>query len=523
MVPENLRLNDALKGVFPYDVTGVAVPDSTKDSVMERLSNYETNEKFYEGDQWANPYQNDERKATFNYCKVIVDKAADWFNADGWEVSCYEGNEQVAEFLNTVWKYNNRNSLTLRSTQTGAIKGDSFIYVTVRTKDKYGRDLPRKQWTVRLQTIAPQYVHPVWSHSEDNRMAACFIQYPVEGYDGADETQLFSIYITPETVTTWLGLRQLESIDNPIGEVSVVHVPNFVSHESPFGESDIGHIVPINEEYNLVANSVRKVIRYHAEPTTIIYGAKASTLEKGANAVWSGLPKPSEAKVENLVLQTDLKAVYDYLALLKKQICELSFTPQIAFDSFDVRVATSSAAALELMFQPLLEKTKRRRVAHTEAIAEVNRLIILFQTIVIGDNITALADNPEQLFESYITYTSPLPRDEAVELDTAIKKFNAGVWSQAELIRRVSGVRNHERLIVELLADKRKALAETFEKQRALNGERPSSLSGFLGSECLSEDVEDLMKEVATLEKLQAKEEEPKEKPSKTPALPPVS
>lgn len=509
--PGKELIAQAIKGAQPYDVTGEALGNADRDVVMTRLALYENGQDFYDGNHWTSRlyghasggFSEGTPKTVFNYCKIIVDKAVDWFTADGWSVVCDQGNEQVAEFLNAVWKLNNRDRLTQKGVQAGAIKGEHYIYVTVRTKNRYGADVPRKKWTVRLQVLSPEHVFPIWSDSEARKMKACFIQFPVTG-TRENTMQLYSVWITPEKITTYLDNEIIEDIENPVGEVNVVHVPNFEESNSNFGGSDIDSIIPINVEYNTVADSIRTVIKYHAEPTTIIYGARASTLEKGANSVWSGLPEPGKAKVENLVLQTDLAAVYNYLDMLRQSICELSSTPKVALDSFDVKVATSTAAAFELMFQPLVEKTRRRRIPHTEAIAEVNRLIVLFHTIVIGDTIALLADDIDSLYESEVEYTNPLPRDESVELDTAIKRFNAGVWSRAEMIRRCSKVKNYERLILELIADKRAALAETYEKQRALLGERPNSLSAFLGSECLSEDLQTLQEEIATLEKLSA-------------------
>lgn len=503
-----MLLSNALQGIQPYDVTGVALSSGEKELVAHRLSLYANSQDFYNGDHWTSrlygvpsgAFAEGTRKTVMNFCKVVVDKAVDWFQADGWKVACHEGNEQVAEFLNAVWKINGRDRLTQKGVQAGAIKGDHFYYVTVRTRDRYGNVLPRKQWTVRLQVLAPEHVFPVWSDSEERKMKACFIQFPVPGDNNT--SRLYSVWITPEKIVTYLDTELVDEIDNPIGEVNVVHVPNFEDASTNFGISDIEPIIPINMEYNEVSDSVRSVIKYHAEPTTVIFGARASTLEKGANSVWSGLPV--EARVENLELQSDLAATYAYLDVLKANIMEFSSTPKVAFDSFDVKVASASAAALELMFQPLVEKTRRRRVTHEAGINEVNRLIILFHSIIIGDDITLLADNPATIFDTNVEYSSPLPRDEAVELDTAIKRFNAGVWSRAEMIRRVSKVRNHERLIVELIADKRAMLAETFEKQKALLGERPNSLSAFLGSECVSEELETLAEEIAALETARA-------------------
>lgn len=500
VLPLTFDIEQAINGTMPYDVTGVAINNDQRDFIAQRLARYYRGQDFYDGNHFINPFHDGERKTVFNFCGVIVDKGVNWHEAKGWKVVAVPGNEDVAKYLNYVWAYNNRGVLSLTQAQFGAIKGDSYYYVTVRTKDEMGNKLPRNKWTVRIQTINPSYVFPIWSDTEAGKMKACLIQMPVNSPD-LKKIILLSIWITPEQITTFENTDIVDQIDNPLKEVNVAYVPNFPLSDSQFGKSDIEDIIPINEEYNAIAYSIRRIIKYHAEPTTVIYGVRASQLEKGANSVWSGLPET--AKVENLQLQGDLKANFEYLQQLRNLISELSHTPKIAFDGTETLPARTSAAVIELAFQPLLEKTRQRQKAHAPAIREVNRLIMRFETEVIrAFDVSTLADSPDRLEDTDVEYTTPLPRDEAQDLDLNIKKYNAGVISQAELMRVCSNVQNFDRLVLEVLADKRADLAEAYENQRALNGERPNSLATFLGSETLSVDMMRIMNEIAVLERL---------------------
>ena len=63
---------------------------------------------------------------------------------------------------------------------------------------------------------------------------------------------------------------------------------------SPWGQSDIWDIIPLNRELNEKMTEVSDIINYHAAPVTIITGAKASQLERGPKKVWAGLPKDSQ-------------------------------------------------------------------------------------------------------------------------------------------------------------------------------------------------------------------------------------
>jgi hypothetical protein len=513
--PEYKR-NQAIKGIAPFDVVTGAMSEDYRDAAQERLNRYSVNHTFYNGDHFSAPIEDGEKKIVVNYCRPVVDKAVDFFLAKGWKVICPEGNEGVATLLNSVWDKNGRMTISQKACQFGAITGDSFWYVTVIVRNELGEELPRDEWYVKLSVLDPAYVFPIFSTKNPDEMDACLIQFPIEDPKARDRTILYSIYITADSFVEYHDEKVISKNANPFGRVNVVHCPNFIKTGSFFGQSDIDAIIDVNVEYNTVCNRIRRIINYHAEPTTIIFGARASTLERGANKVWSGLP--ADAKVENLELKNaNLEHIYKYLEILREQMLSLSNTPQIAIDNKDYSISNTSGVAIQMMFQPLIEKSDRRSLCFTSAVSKLNQLIIIAERDIIkrGDW-DKMADDMPRLMESWVEYTSPLPRDEQAELDAAVKKVELGVWSKAEAIRRVSGVKNIDLLILELIADKREELAMAYENQRAVSGERPSSLAAFLGSIVLNSDLVKVMQ--ALLDEEEATHEEPP--PAPAPAAP---
>jgi hypothetical protein len=73
--------------------------------------------------------------------------------------------------------------------------------------------------------------------------------------------------------------------------IPVVHIPNIPVSGSPWGLSDAHDIISVNRSYNEISTDIADIINYHAAPVTIVIGAKASNLEKGAKKVWAGLLK----------------------------------------------------------------------------------------------------------------------------------------------------------------------------------------------------------------------------------------
>lgn len=481
----------AMDGIAPFDVVGDLLNDGYMDAAAIRLERYRNAWNYYNGDHFQQMFEDGERKVVCNYCATIVDKGVDWFLAKGFTIRGKEGNEDAAEFLMSIFRGNQYLAKFYKGLQFGAITGDAFFYVTVETKDVKGNDLPKDQWRVRFDALNPAHCFPFWSSSNPDQLLSILIQFPVTLEQG-QPTQLFSLYITPDTFESWVGFESQGKKPNPFGKVNVVHIPNFSRADSFFGKSDIEGVMPLNDELNVVATSIRRIIKYHAEPTTIIYGARVTQLEKGSKKVWSGLPAPTEAKVENLQMEGDLAATYQWYAELKKEISVHGETPAVMLAHEDARISNTSGIAIELLFEPIISKTNRRRTNYQKGISAICDLIFIATEKIIGEDISILADKPEDLKEVVTDFTSPLPKDEQMQLDIALKKISAGIWSQVEGIRQCSGVLDLQRLTLELAADTRAKLALARENQRAVMNEDPIMSVAFLGSPFLFVDLDDL-------------------------------
>lgn len=469
----NGALQKALAQEAPYDLTGGLGGTSFSEKGAARFSDYRRYFQFYRGEHFVNMYEDGEKKVVFNFCKKVVNKGVDWLVAKGWSVRCGKGNEQVAAALNAVWDSNNRLGLTRQAALWAGITGDAFFLVSVE-EDK-----------VRLRALEPANVFPFWNDS-GSELKAALLQYPIWD-DKEKRLALYSLLITANKWTVYHDEKQISESVNPLGKVNVVHIPNLVSAESRFGESDLADIIPLNIEYNTVATSVRKVIKYHSEPTTLIFGARASDMERGAKKVWSGLPV--EGRVENLELKGELALSTGYLKDLKTLICQTSNIPEVAMDGKIEHISNTSGLAMQMTYQPLIEKTSDKRERWGRGIRQINELIIRAHQTVLNSDWATLADNPKDLYSSGAAFTSALPKDEQTELDLALKRRASKIWSQAEAVRQVSGVEDIERLSLELAADDRAELATAYEKQKAALGISPNLSCVFLGSLPLTEDL----------------------------------
>ena len=489
-------IQDAMGGYGPFDVTRTLFDERERELSINRLNRYRTNWRYYKGEHHTNPYYDGEKKPVFNFCDTVVNKAIEYFCAKGWSTSMPKGNELVGQAIDLVWEANNKALLTSMLAQYASVTGDAFMYVTVQTQQD-GVALPKDQWRVALLPLNPSYCFPEFDAK--GNISRILIQYPKS--NDPQSSALYSLFITDKIFQSFQDDRPLTApIANPFGKVNVVHFRNLPLANSNFGTSDIDQVIPLNDSYNKIAFAIERIIRYHAEPTTIIKGARASSLEKGANKVWSGIPVDGE--VSNLEMKGDLSAVENYLERIWTRICEQSSTPKVAMDGSDLPHSNTAGVAMELMFKPLLDKTKRRWDGFSDSFRKVSDLIIIAHREILKQPLEPLADFPKTMSLSKVQPTSNMPRDEKLELETAKLKREMGLISEAQLLRQFApNDSDPERLALELAADRMYDLASASELARAEMGIPPALGVVFLSSIYLNEDLEDTAKQVSALDK----------------------
>ncbi len=493
-------LGSALKGTAPLNVSGSLFTDPYVQDQVSRLSRYNEYVDFYAGRHHRVAYENGVLKPIFNYARRIVNKRAAWIagKRSGFSFVPRRGNEAVMEVLDAIWTANNKRSLISRSAKVSLTTGDAFWYVTVKTTDRMGKKLPKEKWNVKICTLNPAYVFPLYVEDDPTSMKACMIQFPIWG-DVENREVLFTAVYTPEKVTMYRNLEKTSETANVLGDIPIIHIPNSTYGDMPFGVSALVDVISPLRRYTELRMQIDRIIAFHADPTTIVYGTTLSVMERAANRVWSNLPPPTESKVENLELKGDLNAVYLEVAAYKNEILEAGCTPQIAYEAEKLATSNSSGLAMQLLFQPLIEVTDEAQYEYSLGICRANRIIALIYEKIFGEPLQAISDTESDFLATDFSWPSMMPRDEVAELDQISKKLEMGVISKAEAARRISGVTDTERNAIEISADVAAELARDLEKARVLQGQSLNPAALVLGSLFMNEDLLDIAEELGTL------------------------
>ncbi|NIY68056.1 hypothetical protein SMALB_6135 [Streptomyces malaysiensis] len=212
--------------------------------------------------------------------------------------------------------------------------------------------------------------------------------------------------------------------------------------------ADIVDLIPLNREYNEKATEISDIVNYHAAPVTIITGAKASNLEKGARKIWGGLPK--DANVFNLENGVDLNGPLAYLELIKRAMHELTGVPETALGQAQP-ISNTSGVALSIQFQPLMSRYSLKQINYTIGLKRINELVLrtLFlyepecriydpetQGIRTSDEQPLVIDprDPE-VYDTSVDWPPPLPVDVLVKLNEVQAKLALGLESKRGALR----------------------------------------------------------------------------------------
>ena len=444
--------------------------DDLNRNFARRLQAYRKYWLFYLGKHWSYVRDPGEPTLTFNYCRRILDLHTDFTFKGAFKTiipddpATPENEQETREFvrlmLDETWRKNQQKLWCMDMGQQGGVTGDVFGRVswdkTNPIEDPFARvDIipshlcfpefggPHGVDRKKLKRIL--IVNPVYRNNDRGPIAGVFFTRKTKN-QGALELVIESeewtapVYdektgklIQPAMQIFYRDKEKIWEKVNPLGEIPVVHIPNYPLSGEFYGISDLVDAVELNRELNEKATDISDIINYHGSPTTILTGAKLAALEKGANRIW-GLP--DGANVFNLELTGDLGAATAHWQTLKEVLLELTNTPEQALGKTQA-VSNTSGVALQIQYLPMMEKRDVKVLTYGSGIRLINRLLL--KTTELADpafqkKMSKLKGNP---YRNDVIFADPMPQDELRELEKAILKLDAGLSTRRRELEKL--------------------------------------------------------------------------------------
>jgi hypothetical protein len=445
-----------------------------------RLNRYSLNWAMYLGHHWGYRREQGEMQVTFNYYRAFLDYISRFTFGNGVHFRSPKATEAIVpDRLERVWEIDNdKQRVLFEMAQLGGITGDCFVKIAYEEawEDSIGRFHPGR---VRILPLNSAFCFPEFHPHDRTRLLRFKQKYRFWGtsLEGTRQVFTYTEILTDDIIEEYVNDELIDSRPNPLGQIPVVHIPNIPVSGSPWGLSDAHDIVSINRSYNEIATDVADIINYHAAPVTVIVGAKASNLEKGAAKVWGGLPKDSQ--VFNLEGGAQgLNGAMQYMQMLKMSMHELMNVPESALGQ-SAPVSNTSGVALAIQFQPLMNRWTQKASQYGKGLERINELVLLNLAVKEPETFTYNPDVDGPITEgqlaqldpndpiTYVTYAHfppPLPLDKIVLLNELQQKMSMGLESKEGALRALG-----EEFPTEKLDEIRAELMDDAQAEGALN------------------------------------------------------
>ena len=307
-----------------------------------------------------------------NYARMIVDKGVSFLFGQEVDFEIDETAETSAEeWLDAVWQANRKMSLLQSAALIGGVTGHTFLKII--PNEPYPRLVPIDSETMTVN-LAPDDYQTILSYqisytSQDPKTKKPIGVRQIIERDGQRWKITDQVGDTERLI--WSTVNETVW---PYDFSPIVDCQNLPAPGEFWGCSDLeDDVLEIIRAINFIASNTARIIRFHAHPKTWGKGFAAKDLRIGVDETII-LPGDN-AELRNLEMQSDLASSLAYLDHLRQALHEISRVPEVATGNLD-RAGSLSGVALQILYQPLLEKTGTKRLLYGDMLVELNRRLL---------------------------------------------------------------------------------------------------------------------------------------------------
>ncbi len=346
---------------------------------LDRVKGYKQLLDFYHGRHWEGYAKRGEKRLTFNYAKVIIDKIASYlmsgitFAVEAAE-DCDESRasaQRAEQALHQVYEENSLEQLDFETEIDCAILGDACFKVIWDTERK------------RVRITAPdiQGIYAWWMGDDTSqvwRVASKYNLTPEEAeilYKVKPKGKTASVVElwTAEDFELWVDNAPVEKKPNPYGFIPFIIYPNLREPKKFWGMSDLSQIMEPQQELNRAMSQLSKILELSGNPIAVLENVEESEdIAIKPGAVWT-IPEDAKAYLLDLLQGGGINLHISYINLLYRILHDIAESPRAAFGGTERDL---SGIALEIELQPLLQKLRRKRLIRSDAYNRRNRMIL---------------------------------------------------------------------------------------------------------------------------------------------------
>jgi hypothetical protein len=369
-----MSLFDVFRPMAPSPMTVLATQRAAEDDVG-RAAAIARRWRAYNGQHprplTVRPGQADDN-VIVNLARTVVDKGVSFlFGQDVAFELPSDAPADAERWLVDVWRANRQATFLQQMALSGAVAGHVFVKL-----------VPAAPYP-RLVLLDPATVTVRWDYDDITRVEWYRIQYPA--IDPQTGKALVRRQVIERDGVGWRVTDQRSDVDARdwivTGETTwpwswppVVDCQNLPAPHEYWGMSDIeDDLLALNHACSFVLSNLARIVRYHAHPRTWGRGFAAQQLNTAVDETIV-LPSP-DAELRNLEMTSDLSSSIALYQRLREALLESARIPEVATGKLESAGALSGVA-LNILYQPLIEKTQAKRRTYGDLLVELNRRLL---------------------------------------------------------------------------------------------------------------------------------------------------
>jgi hypothetical protein len=378
-----------------------------------------------------------------NRCAPIVDKGVSFLFGQVLKIEATsetsEPDTAMQDFIEGLWGDDDeRMTLLSKLATNGGVCGQVFVkLIPAQGSMKYPR----------IVILDPLLIRIVTSPEDCDLHLAYILEYPsindwqkrqivarvdpngdtsAVGDADIEDRWTISNYVRRGQTGVWMQTGESEAWNYPFAPIFTSQ--NLSNPNEAWGVPDLTpDLIEMNRVLNFVQSNTSRVIKFHGHPKTYATGLSATQINIGVDDLIC-LPSP-DSKLANLEMTHSLTDALSFAGILRSDMDEQSRVPGVALGRItDLPRGAISGVALQLLFQPLLEKTTQKQRLYGCLIRDVTRAVL----VVAGKlSIEEYEDYPIDLH-----WANLLPVDDLAAAQTALILKQIGV-SDATIMQQL--------------------------------------------------------------------------------------
>lgn len=375
-----------------------------------------------------------------NRCAPIVNKGVSFLFGQTLKIECVdESSEPDVDkqmYVDGTWGDDDERMTTLSQIGiNGGVCGQPFLKLI---PPQGAMQFPR------IVVMDPLLVRMVTAPDDCNLILAYVIEYPgssdiqkrqiiaridpdglagVAGEADLDDTWTITNYERHGQSGRWFQVGEREYWPYPFAPIFTRQ--NLPNPNEAWGIPDLTpDLINQNKVLNFIQSNTSRILKFHAHPKTWGKGFRAEQMSVGVDDVL--IIEAPDGTLQNLEMQSDLASSLSFAAIIRTDMDEQSRVPAVSLGRLsEMPRGNISGVALQLLFQPLIEKTVQKQRLYGLLIRDVTRA-----ALVIGGKLSLeeYADYPIELH-----WQSLLPSDDMQSAQTALLLQQLGVSQQTLL------------------------------------------------------------------------------------------